>query len=53
MSRDSTDIAMDKIKDLLRAFQQNNRQADYLILLDKLSELSCNWYDILHEELKV
>ena len=51
--RDSTDIAMDKIKDLLKAFQQNNMQADYLILLDKLSDFSCKRYDILHDGLKV
>jgi len=49
---DSVETTMTKIKDLLRAFQQNNRQADYLILLDKLSELSCEWYDVLYEELK-
>ena len=49
---DSVETTMTKIKDLLRAFQQNNRQADYLILLDKLSDLSCEWYDVLYGELK-
>jgi len=48
----SIDLTICRIKDLLKAFQQNNMQTDYLELLDDLSELSCEWYDELHEELR-
>jgi len=43
--------AMDLIGSVLKAFQQNNTQEDYLRMLDQLSEASCNWYNDAAEEM--
>jgi hypothetical protein len=44
--------AIDRIKDVLKAFRQNNLQEDYLELLDELSDAAIDWYNEAYEELE-